>query len=93
MITKAQRTALLFIQAELDRTGGIAPTIRQIAAHMRLNSTSAVVRLLKGLEERRFIRRLVARKQAIEVLNPISRFVALKFNDDTKEVEPMTARK
>ena len=33
MITKLQRQALLFIEAEIERSGGVAPTVREIADH------------------------------------------------------------
>ena len=52
MITKQQRKALLFIEAELDRTGGVAPTVREIADHFDYRSTTMARRLLKGLEDR-----------------------------------------
>ena len=35
MITKQQRKALLFIEAEIERTGGVAPSVREIADHFR----------------------------------------------------------
>ena len=38
MITKQQRKALLFIEAELDRTGGIAPTVRELTDHFHYRS-------------------------------------------------------
>ena len=40
MITKQQRKALLFIEAEMARTGGVAPTVRQIADHLHYRSTT-----------------------------------------------------
>ena len=40
MITKQQRKALVFIEAEMERTGGVAPTVREIAAHFHYRSTS-----------------------------------------------------
>ena len=61
MITKQQRKALIFIEAELERTGGVAPSVQQIADHLDYRSTTTARRLLKGLEERGFIRRLPSR--------------------------------
>ncbi len=52
MITKQQRKALLFIEAEMERTG-VAPTIREIAAQFDYRSVSPARRLLLGLERRR----------------------------------------
>jgi SOS-response transcriptional repressor LexA len=42
-LTKHQRKAMLFIE-ELERTGGIAPSVREIAFHYRSTSTA----ILKG---------------------------------------------
>jgi SOS-response transcriptional repressor LexA len=66
MITKQQRKALLFIEAELERTGGVAPSVREIADHFHHRSTTMARRLLIGLEESGFIRRLPAKTRAIE---------------------------
>ena len=76
MITRQQRKALLFIEAELERTGGIAPSVQEIADHFYYRSTTMARRLLKGLEERGFVRRLPSKVRAIEVLKPVSRFAA-----------------
>ncbi|HEY8275854.1 MAG TPA: hypothetical protein VIG52_02535 [Methyloceanibacter sp.] len=57
MITKQQRKALLFIEAEMERTGGIAPSVREIADHFHYRSPTMARRLLMGLEKRGFIRR------------------------------------
>jgi SOS-response transcriptional repressor LexA len=40
MITKQQRKALLFIEAELERSGS-APSLAEIAAHLRYRSKPA----------------------------------------------------
>ncbi len=74
MITKQQRKALLFIEAELERTGGVAPSVREIADHFHHRSTTMARRLLIGLEESGFIRRLPAKTRAIEVVKPVGRF-------------------
>jgi repressor LexA len=84
MITQQQRKALLFIEAEMDRSGGVAPTLAEIAAHLRYRTRSQARRLLSGLEERGFIRRLRGKGRAIEVLQPVSRFAAYRFDFDTK---------
>ena len=75
---------MLFIEAELERTGGIAPSVREIADHFQYRSPSMARRLLMGLEERGFIRRLPAKDRAIEVVKPVSRFEVFRFDAETK---------
>jgi repressor LexA len=84
MITKQQRKALLFIEAEIERTGGVAPSVREIADHFHYRSPSMARRLLIGLEERGFIRRLPAKDRAIEVVKPVSRFEVFRFDAKSK---------
>jgi repressor LexA len=86
MITKQQRKALLFIEAEMERTGGIAPSVRELADHFRYRSPSMARRLLMALEDRGFIRRLPAQDRAIEVVKPVSRFEAFRFDTKTKRL-------
>ena len=54
MLTRLQRKGLIFIEAELERTGGIAPTAREVADHFPYRTATTARRLL-GLEERGFI--------------------------------------
>lgn len=89
MLTHQQRKALLFIEAEVERTGGVAPTIGEIAQRLGYLSKTHALKLVLGLEERGFIRRMPNRARAIEVVRPVSRFAAFKVNDDTKGLEPM----
>ena len=84
MITKQQRKALVFIEAEMQRTGGIAPTVSEIADHFHYRSPTMARRLLIGLEERGFIRRLPAKDRAIEVVKPVSRFATFRFDPESK---------
>ena len=92
MITKQQRKALLFIEAEIERTGGVAPSIREIAEHLRYRSPTMARRLLIGLEERGFIRRLPAKDRAIEVMRPVSRFEAFRFDPASKSVKRVAGK-
>jgi repressor LexA len=89
MITKQQRKALLFIEAEMERTGGVA---QQIADHLRHRGTSMVRRVLMGLEERGFIRRLPAKVRAIEVVKPVSRFAAFRFDPTAKALRRVSGK-
>jgi repressor LexA len=86
MITRQQRKALLFIEAELERTGGVAPSVREIAAHFNYRSWSQARRLLIGLDQRGFIRRQPGKHRAIEVTRPVSRLTAYRFDPRTKSL-------
>lgn len=86
MLTHQQRRAMLFVEAEIDRTGGVAPTIAEIAAHLKLRSRASAERLLKGLEERGVIRRLPQSARAIEVVRPVTRRAFYRFEDETKRI-------
>ncbi len=67
MLTKKQRELLLFIN---DRLGedGVSPSFDEMKEALRLKSKSGIHRLITGLEERGFIRRLPHRARAIEIL-------------------------
>ena len=91
MITKQQRKALLFIEAELERAGGVAPSVREIADHLSYRSSTTARRLLIGLEERGFIRRLPAKDRAIEVVKPVSRFEIFRSDPQTKALRRRSA--
>ena len=73
MLTRHQRKAMLFIEKEIERTGGIAPSVREIADHFHYHSTSPARSLLAGLEARGHIRRIAGRDRAIEVLKQHTR--------------------
>jgi repressor LexA len=83
MLTKQQRKAILFIEAEVQRSGE-APSVAEIASHFRYRSRTQAHKLLVGLEERGFIRRTRYGHRAIELVKPISRFEAFKFDPTTK---------
>ena len=87
MITKLQRKALLFIEAEMERSGGVAPSVRELADYLCYRSPSPARRLLIGLEERGFIRRLPDKDRAIEVIKPVSRFAAYRFDPERKALQ------
>ena len=91
MLTKQQRRALLFIEAELERSGGVAPTAREIAEHLQHRSPTMAKRLLAGLEERGFIRRRTGYR-AIEVVKPVSRFAAFCFDARAKALRQVSGR-
>lgn len=88
MITPLQRRVMLFIEAHQARTGGVSPSIAEIARHLRYRSNNHAQRLLVGLEERGLIRRLPHAARAIEVLRPVSRFAFYRLDDETKQLRP-----
>ena len=92
MMTKQQRKALLFIEAEMQRTGGVAPSVQQIADHLHYRSPSRARRLLIGLEQRGFIRRLASKARAIEIVTPVSRFAAFRFDPTAKALRQVSGK-
>lgn len=85
MLTAKGHKALLFIEGYMARTGGIAPRVSDLADHMGgCRSKAAAQRLMIGLEQRGFIRRLPARARAIEVIRPVSRFAVFQFDNEAK---------
>jgi repressor LexA len=67
MLTKKQRELLLFINQRL-RESGISPSFDEMKDALLLKSKSGIHRLINGLEERGFIRRLPHRARALEVI-------------------------
>ena len=67
MLTKKQRELLLFINQRLIATG-ISPSFDEMKDALKLKSKSGIHRLVSGLEERGFIRRLPHRARALEVV-------------------------
>lgn len=66
MLTKKQHELLMFINQRLAATG-IAPSFDEMKDALNLRSKSGIHRLISGLEERGFIRRLPHRARALEV--------------------------
>ena len=67
MLTRKQHELLLFIQERLGQ-GGVSPSFDEMKDALNLKSKSGIHRLITGLEERGFIRRLPHRARALEVL-------------------------
>jgi repressor LexA len=66
MLTKKQHELLIYINQRLATTG-IAPSFDEMKDALNLRSKSGIHRLISGLEERGFIRRLPHRARALEV--------------------------
>ncbi|MDR3326413.1 MAG: transcriptional repressor LexA [Rhodospirillaceae bacterium] len=67
MLTRKQYELLIFIEKYLGDTS-ISPSFDEMMLAIHLKSKSSIHRLLVGLEERGFIRRLPYKARAIEVL-------------------------
>lgn len=67
MLTRKQHELLLFINRHLMRHG-VSPSFDEMKDALALKSKSGIHRLITGLEERGFIRRLPHRARALEVL-------------------------
>jgi repressor LexA len=67
MLTNKQHELLLFINQRLTATG-VSPSFDEMKDALNLRSKSGIHRLISGLEERGFIRRLPHRARALEVV-------------------------
>ena len=67
MLTRKQHELLLFINKRLI-DGGVSPSFDEMKDALDLKSKSGIHRLITGLEERGFIRRLAHRARALEVI-------------------------
>lgn len=66
-LTRAQSDCLGLIEVRMaDR--GIAPTFEEMREHLGLRSKSGVDRILRGLEDRGYIRRFPRQARAIELI-------------------------
>ena len=65
MLTKKQHELLLFIHGHLQRHG-VSPSFDEMKDALALKSKSGIHRLITGLEERGFIKRLPHRARAVE---------------------------
>jgi repressor LexA len=67
MLTKKQYELLMFINRRLA-LDGVSPSFEEMKEALGLKSKSGIHRLISGLEERGFIRRLPHRARALEVM-------------------------
>ena len=67
MLTKKQKTLLLFINKKL-RSTGVSPSYEEMKESLNLKSKSGIHRLISALEERGFIKRLAHKARALEVI-------------------------
>lgn len=67
MLTRKQYELLLFVNHRLAESG-VSPSFEEMKEALNLKSKSGIHRLISGLEERGFIRRLAHRARALEVV-------------------------
>ncbi len=67
MLTQRQRQLLQFIEQFTD-AHGVSPSFEEMRAALNLRSKSGIHRLISGLEERGYLRRLAYRARALEVV-------------------------
>lgn len=67
MLTQKQYELLMYINETLHEKG-ICPSFEEMKDHLGLHSKSGVHRIISGLEQRKFLRRLPNRARALEVL-------------------------
>lgn len=79
MLTRKQKELLLLIHEHLGLQG-IPPSFDEMKEALGLKSKSGIHRLITGLEERGFIRRLPHRARALEILKMPEGFVAQSDN-------------
>ncbi|MFC7332066.1 transcriptional repressor LexA [Rhodocista pekingensis] len=84
MLTRKQQELLLFIHDRL-KDGGVSPSFDEMKDALGLKSKSGIHRLITGLEERGFIRRLPHRARALEVLRLPEQPAPLRVAPRTEE--------
>src|SRR5437773_3995529 len=67
VLTRKQYELLMFINKRLNE-GGVSPSFDEMKEALKLKSKSGIHRLITGLEERGFLRRLPHRARALQVL-------------------------
>jgi repressor LexA len=71
VLTQRQLQLLKFIQ-NYAREHSVSPSFEEMRAALKLRSKSGIHRLISGLEERGYIRRLAYRARALEVVRPLT---------------------
>jgi repressor LexA len=68
-LTDRQQQILGFIQGKQD-SGGLTPTLREIAAHFRFNSPNAALAHVQALRTKGFLKNLPGRARSLQVVDP-----------------------
>ena len=86
MLTKKQHELLIFIHKSL-KNEGISPSFEEMKKALKLKSKSGIHRLINGLEDRGFIKRLPNRARALEVVKlPENREISKNSSTSEKNV-------
>jgi repressor LexA len=83
VLTQRQRQLLQFIQ-QFVQAHGVPPSFEEMRGALNLRSKSGIHRLITGLEERGYVRRLAYRARALEIVRP-AREVAMPMARPTPE--------
>ena len=67
MLTKKQRELLMYLEERISKSG-VTPSFEEMMKKVGLKSKSGIHRLISGLEERGFIKKLPFKARAIEIL-------------------------
>lgn len=85
MLTRKQKELLLYIRDTLAQEG-VTPSFDEMKVALGLRSKSGIHRLIMGLEERGFIKRLPHRARALEILR-LPEDVAEEMNKGGKKIK------
>ena len=84
MLTRKQRELLLFIEKKLQ-DDQVCPSFEEMKTALNLKSKSGIHRLVSALEDRGFIRRLINKARALEVIKSASDTTENKNNSLTND--------
>ena len=83
MLTKKQHELFLFLEERISLSG-VTPSFEEMKKKVGLKSKSGIHRLISGLEERGFIKKLPFKARAIEILKPSNAKQILSDHKNTK---------
>ena len=83
MLTKKQHELFLFLEEKICLTG-VTPSFEEMKKKVGLKSKSGIHRLISGLEERGFIKKLPFKARAIEILKRSKEKQMLSDHKNTK---------
>ena len=88
MLTKKQLELFTYIH-HIVKKSGVAPSFDEMKEALKLRSKSGIHRLISGLEERGFIKKLSHRARAIEILKVPPGFKNDSIPNDTGKVKQL----
>ena len=68
-LTERQQQILGFIRGKQD-SGGLTPTLREIAAHFRFSSPNAALAHVQALRDKGFLKSLAGRARSLQMVDP-----------------------